>query len=111
MCPPRLRLGRDYRIRPQQNPTYHQFIKINARVNLDDLLGWADNGQGKKVPKALWRTTRLVGKGCRAKVDKGKHGFNLYAWQQTTLKQLVHFMKVAEDKLIKTFKILIGFDH
>ena len=91
-------LRRDYRI-PKQNPTYHQFIKINTRVNLDDLLGWADNGKGKKVPKALWRTTKLVGKGCRAKADKAKHGFNLYAWQKSTLKQLVHFMKVEEDKL------------
>ena len=103
MCTPQLMLRRDYRIPNQkQNPTYHQFIKINTRVNLDDLLGWADNGQGKKVPKALWRTTKLVGKGCRAKADKSKHGFNLYAWQQSTLKQLVHFMKVEEDKLIKT---------
>ena len=99
MCTPRLRLRRDYRI--PVNPTYHQFIKINTRVNLDDLLGWADNGQGKKVPKALWRITKLVGKGCRAKADKAKHGFNLYAWQQSTLKQLIHFMKVEEEKLIK----------
>jgi hypothetical protein len=83
-----------------QSPTYSKFISINPRVPLNDMMGWADNGKGKMVPKALWAITKRVGKGCRANADKKRHGFTLTAWQKTPLQQLEHFMKQAEAKLV-----------
>jgi hypothetical protein len=84
-----------------KNPSNHVFLQIHPRVPLDNMLGWAeDKRTGKKVPKALWAITKRVGKGCRAKSDTKRHGFDLYAWQKSILAQLVHFMRQSESKHI-----------
>ena len=84
----------------KEMPTHSQFVSFHPRVSLDDILGWEDNGKGKKLPKGLWRITKSVGQGCRANVDKRRHGFTLYAWKPTVLSRLVHAMKRQEQLLL-----------
>jgi hypothetical protein len=88
----------------KEMPTHSQFMSIHPRVSLDDFMGWEDNGKGKKMPQCLWKITKSVGQGCRANLEKQRHGFTLYAWKPTVLGRLAFAMKNHEEKLLKALQ-------